>query len=143
MIPFFITLIIAPITRHNLSKKPAFSKWQICRDHPELNICKWQNGGMVTFPIPSTTTARTEDSAEAPPTSDSIFVNEPDMMLSSKWSNAEILRETVQKELKNESSNRFEGQLHRESESMESKDSMINEKFDESIMSANGDVFSV
>ncbi|EGT33718.1 hypothetical protein CAEBREN_06553 [Caenorhabditis brenneri] len=95
---------------------------------------------MVTASIPITTTAKTEDSAEAPPTSESIFVNEPDMMLSSKWSNAEILQATVQKELKTEP-NRFEGQLHRESESMEAKDS-IDEKFDESIMSANEDVFS-
>lgn len=95
---------------------------------------------MVTVPIPATTTAKTEDSAEAPPTSESIFVNEPDMMLSSKWSNAEILEETVAKELRTEP-NRFEGQLHRESESAETKE-MANEQFDESIMSANEDVFS-
>ncbi|CAO4370522.1 unnamed protein product [Caenorhabditis nigoni] len=126
--------------RHNLSKKTVFSKWQICRDHPELNLCKWHNGGMVTAPVPATTTARTEDSAEAPPLSESIFINEPDMMLSSKWSNAEILQETVQKELRTEP-NRFEGRLHRESESAETKD-MPDEKFDETIMSANEDVFS-
>ena len=62
------------------------------------------------------------------------------MMLSSKWSNAEVLQETVRKELKTEP-NRFDGRLHRESESAEPKDS-IDEKFDESIMSANEDVFS-
>lgn len=126
--------------RHNLSKNTSFSKWQICRDHPELNLCKWHNGGMITAPIPATTTAKTEDSAEAPPTSESIFVNEPDMMLSSKWSNAEILQETVRKELRTEP-NRFDGRLHQQSESSESKDS-IDENFDESIMSANEDVFS-
>lgn len=61
--------------RHNHARKPAFSKWQICRDHPELNLCKWHNGGMVTSPVPFTTTAKTENSAEAPPTSEeSIFV---------------------------------------------------------------------
>ncbi|CAP29559.1 Protein CBG10046 [Caenorhabditis briggsae] len=127
-------------TRHNLSKKTVFSKWQICRDHPELNLCKWHNGGMVTVPVPATTTERTEDSAEAPPLSESIFVNEPDMMLSSKWSNAEILQETVQKELRTEP-NRFEGRLHRESDSAEMKD-VEDQKFDETIMSANEDVFS-
>ncbi|CAI2348375.1 unnamed protein product [Caenorhabditis sp. 36 PRJEB53466] len=124
-----------------LNGKKVFSKWQVCRDHPELNICKWHNGGMVTSPIPisATTTARTEDSAEAPPTSESIFVNEPDMMLSSKWSNAEILRETVQKELKTEP-NRFEGRLRQESDSSESDP--IGDKFDETIMSANEGVFT-
>lgn len=62
------------------------------------------------------------------------------MMLSSKWSNAEILQKTVQKELKTEP-NRFEGRLHRESDSHEPSESG-DEKFDESIMSANEDVFS-
>uniref|UniRef100_A0A8R1I249 Secreted protein n=1 Tax=Caenorhabditis japonica TaxID=281687 RepID=A0A8R1I249_CAEJA len=134
------SLPICAWKRHPFSTKKEFSKWQICRDHPELNLCKWHNGGMVTLPVPSTTTAKTEDSAEAPPTSDSIFVNEPDMMISSKWSDSDILQETVQKELKNQP-NRFEGQLHRESESAEVTSSN-SEKFDESIMSANGDVFS-
>lgn len=64
------------------------------------------------------------------------------MMLSSKWSNAEVLQETVQKELKTPI-NRFEGRLHTESDTDSAETSEPgNEKFDESIMSANEGVFS-
>ncbi|CAB3402978.1 unnamed protein product [Caenorhabditis bovis] len=124
------------------STKPVFSKWEICRDHPELNLCRWQNGGLITEPLPTaTTTGKMENSAEAPPTTENehIFVNEPNMILSSKWSDREAVEQNLRKEL-NQRNNRFDGQLRHIPE-IGSQESI--ENFDESIMSANEDVFSI
>ncbi|CAI5444098.1 unnamed protein product [Caenorhabditis angaria] len=119
------SLAICEWKRHlprNSSKKPVFSKWRICRDHPELNICKWQNGGLAPTTQSSVDGFREEK--------ESIFAGTPDMMLSSKWTNKEDLDETVRKEL--QENPRFDGQLRQET-SNESKEQI----FDESIMTAD------